>query len=58
MPKGFWHIYPFESKFGDHPAYDKIRLERPAKIPEKLAKLITEIAIDTYNILDATITQE
>ncbi len=53
MPKGFWHIYPFESKFGDNPVYDKIRMERPAKIPDKLAKLITEIAIDTYNILDA-----
>lgn len=53
MPKGYWHIYPFESKFSDNPAYDKIKLERPPKIPEKLAKLITEIAIDTYNILDA-----
>lgn len=53
MPKGYWHIYPFESKFGDNPVYDKIELQRPAKIPEKLAKLITEIAVDTYNILDA-----
>ena len=53
MPKGYWHIYPFESKFGDVPAYDQIKLQRPAKVVTKLSKLITEIAIDTYNILGA-----
>lgn len=53
LPPGYWHMYPFESKFGNDPAYDLIKLERPAKIPKKLESLITEIAIDTYNILDA-----
>lgn len=53
MPKGYWHIYPFESKFSDDPIYDSIRLERPAKILKKLDKLITEMAIDTYNVLGA-----
>ncbi|MBW2964816.1 ATP-grasp domain-containing protein [Candidatus Woesearchaeota archaeon] len=53
MPKGFWHIYPFDAKWTDADVYEKIKVERPAKIPRKLASLITEIAIDTYNILDA-----
>ncbi|PIT87469.1 MAG: hypothetical protein COU31_02775 [Candidatus Magasanikbacteria bacterium CG10_big_fil_rev_8_21_14_0_10_40_10] len=53
LPAGYWHIYPFESKFSDNPIYDKIRTERPAKISKKLDKLITEMAIDTYNILGA-----
>ena len=53
MPKGYWHIYPFESKFGNNPVYDSIRLEQPAKIPKKLDKLITEISVDTYNVLGA-----
>ncbi len=53
LPKGYWHIYPFEAKFGNNPVYKKIRTERPAKISEKLARLITEISIDTYNILGA-----
>lgn len=51
MPKGYWHIYPFESKFGNSSIYKKIQVQQPAKIPEKLARLITEISIDTYNIL-------
>jgi len=53
MPPGFWHIYPFDAKWKDESVYSKIKVERPAKIPKKLASLITEIAIDTYNILDA-----
>ncbi|MBW2972610.1 ATP-grasp domain-containing protein [Candidatus Woesearchaeota archaeon] len=57
MPPGFWHIYPFDAKWGgkggEPTAYDKIKVERPAKIPKKMASLITEIALDTYNILDA-----
>ncbi|MBU2561480.1 MAG: ATP-grasp domain-containing protein [Nanoarchaeota archaeon] len=56
MPPGFWHIYPFDAKWGEkgqETAYDKIKVERPAKISKRLASLITEIALDTYNILDA-----
>jgi D-alanine--D-alanine ligase len=53
MPPGYWHIYPFDAKWKDESVYNAIKVERPAKIPKKLASLITEIAIDTYNILDA-----
>lgn len=53
MPKGYWHIYPFESKFDKDKVYNSIQVQRPAKIPMKLARLITEISIDTYNILGA-----
>ncbi|MFH1133702.1 MAG: ATP-grasp domain-containing protein [Nanoarchaeota archaeon] len=55
LPKGVWHIYPFEAKWKKTAGtpYDLIKVERPAKIPAKLASLITEIALDTYNILDA-----
>jgi D-alanine-D-alanine ligase len=53
MPAGYWHIYPFDAKWKDESVYNAIKVERPAKIPKKLASLITEIAFDTYNILDA-----
>lgn len=53
MPAGYWHIYPFTSKFAHDPIYKRIIVERPPKkISKKLSALITEIAIDTYNILD------
>jgi D-alanine-D-alanine ligase len=53
MPEGYWHIYPFESKWNVDEAYKKIDIQRPAKnISKKLANLIGEIALDTYNILD------
>jgi D-alanine-D-alanine ligase len=54
MPPGYWHIYPFEAKWEEDDAYDKgITIQRPPKnISQKLSKLITEIALDTYNILD------
>lgn len=54
MPAGYWHIYPFDAKWshGDNP-YDKIVVQRPPKnIDKKLEALISEIALDTYNILD------
>ncbi len=53
LPAGYWHIYPYEAKWktADSPYY-LIKSERPAKIPSKLASLLSEIAIDTYNILD------
>jgi len=54
MPEGYWHIYPFDAKWTDNPAYKNgITVQRPAKnINKKLESLITEISLDTYNILD------
>ncbi|MFA6410970.1 MAG: ATP-grasp domain-containing protein, partial [Candidatus Buchananbacteria bacterium] len=54
MPEGMWHIYTHNSKFGDE-SLDKlgITVQRPPKnISKKLETLLTEIALDTYNILD------
>ncbi len=58
LPKGYWHIFPFEAKRYGEPGYKdsvykkSIKVERPPKIPSKLAALISEIGLDTYNILD------
>lgn len=54
MPEGYWHIYPYESKWSEKSnVYDKIIIQRPPKnIGRKLESLISEIALDTYNILD------
>ncbi|MDD3190130.1 MAG: ATP-grasp domain-containing protein [Candidatus Pacebacteria bacterium] len=54
MPEGYWHIYPFESKYGEEEVYKKyISVQRPPKnISKKLEAVISEIALDTYNILD------
>lgn len=52
LPEGYWHIFPYNSKWADDPNYNKIITQRPPKnINTRLASLITEIAIDTYNIL-------
>lgn len=53
MPKNYWHIYAYEAKWSDTPAYDKIIVQRPPKnISKKLESLITEIALDTYQIFN------
>lgn len=53
MPKGYWHIYPFEAKWLKDPVYKSIVVQRPPKnISKKLEALLGEIALDTYNILD------
>lgn len=53
MPSGLWHIYPFDAKWKDSQAYDKIQVQRPPKnVSKRLQSLISEIALDTYNILD------
>jgi len=53
MPEGYWHIYAYDAKWGDKRSpYWKIETECPAHIPRKLSNLITEISIDTYNIMD------
>jgi D-alanine-D-alanine ligase len=53
MPEGYWHIYAYDSKWEDDKIYKKIVVQEPAKrINTKLKSLLTEIALDTYNILD------
>ena len=53
MPDGYWHIYAFDSKWNSNEAYKKIIVQEPAKgISPKFKSLLTEIALDTYNILD------
>jgi len=54
LPEGYWHIVPFEFKFAEAPVYKKyITTQIPPKnVNHKLLQLITEIALDTYNILD------
>jgi len=54
MPPGYWHIYPYEVKWSSEDSvYDNIIVQRPPRnISNKLASLITEIALDTYRILD------
>lgn len=53
MPKDHWHIY--SSDLWD-PKNKKIResikVEKPAKIDKKLETLISEMALDVYNIFD------
>lgn len=53
MPKGYWHIYPYNAKWSGDNVYKKIQVQRPPKnISKRLEALISEIALDTYNILD------
>jgi len=53
MPEGYWHIYAYDAKWdGKKKAYQKIQVECPPRIPRKLASLLTEISIDTYNIVE------
>ncbi|MDD3896486.1 MAG: ATP-grasp domain-containing protein [Candidatus Peribacteraceae bacterium] len=53
MPEGHWHIYTWElmtEKYQD--ILKSIRVEKPAKIPPKLDKLVSEIALDMFSIFD------
>jgi len=54
LPKGLWHIYPFSAKYENDPIYkDNIDVQRPPRgVEAKLQSLVSEIALDTYNILD------
>ncbi len=54
MPEGYWHIYPYDAKWTNSEIYDKgIKVQRPPKnISKRLESLISEISLDTYNILD------
>jgi D-alanine-D-alanine ligase len=52
MPKGYWHIYSSEAKKNKNRSYKNIVLENPAKrVNPKLESLITEIALDVYQIM-------
>lgn len=52
MPKGYWHILSDEVKNADSKAFKKIILQTPLKgVSKKLESLITEIALDAYQIM-------
>lgn len=51
LPEGYEHIYTYETKWGNNPIYNNLIEQYPVKnINKKLETLITEIALDTYNI--------
>ncbi len=54
MAEGYWHIYTHDAKFSDTPIEKMgITVQKPPKnISKRLETLISEIALDTYNILD------
>lgn len=54
MPVGKWNIWTMEDKFGlSDLARNHSEVQKPPrKVSQKLLSLITEIALDTYNILD------
>lgn len=54
LPPELWHIKTMDYKFGLDPIYkENIVLQIPPNnVSPKLVSLITEIALDTYNILD------
>lgn len=54
LPPEYWHIYPFAFRSPEREKFFKhLRVERPPrKVSKKLLSLISEMALDTYNILD------
>jgi D-alanine-D-alanine ligase len=53
LPQNLWQIYTYDAKWSNSPVYQEIVIQRPPKnISKKVETLITEIALDTYNILD------
>jgi len=54
LPEGMWHIYPFDAKYAENKVFKEnlVIQEPPQKVSKKLLSLISEIALDTYNILD------
>jgi len=53
MPEGYWNMYPYEAKFLDSEVHKKgIQVQRPPKgVPGKLTALISEIALDAFNVV-------
>lgn len=55
LPSNYWHILPFEAKMNLLPEiYSKIKVERPAAFDPGFEQLISELAIDTFNILSGS----
>jgi D-alanine-D-alanine ligase len=54
LPEEYWHIKTIKTKLGRDKTYQEKIISQipPLKTNSKLMRLITEIAIDTYNILD------
>lgn len=53
LKNDFWHINTFESRWLDQkPSHQIISQLPPKNISKKLESLITEIALDAYNIID------
>jgi D-alanine-D-alanine ligase len=52
LPTGYWHMFPYEAKFLGSEVHKKmIEVQRPPKgLSTKLTNLISEIALDAYNI--------
>ncbi len=53
MPEGYWHMYPYEAKFLGSEIHKKsIEVQRPPKgVPGKLTSLVSEIALDAFNVV-------
>lgn len=52
MPANYWHIYAKTNKNSKCQAYKKIILQSPLKnVSKKLESLLTEIALDAYQIM-------
>jgi len=53
MPEGYWHMYPYEAKFLGSEVHKKgIQVQRPPRgVPGKLTSLISEIALDAFNVV-------
>jgi D-alanine-D-alanine ligase len=53
LPEGYWHMYPYEAKFLGSTIHKKgIEVQRPPRgVQAKLTSLISEIALDAYNVV-------
>jgi D-alanine-D-alanine ligase len=53
MPEGYWHMYPYEAKFLGSEVHKKgIEVQRPPRgVPGRLTALISEIALDAFNVV-------
>ena len=53
LPDGYWHMYPYEAKFEGSQVHKKhIDVQRPPRgVSGKLTALISEIALDAYNVV-------
>jgi D-alanine-D-alanine ligase len=53
LPEGYWNMYPYEAKFEASEVHKKgIEVQRPPRgVPGKLTALISEIALDAYNVV-------